>query len=224
MPTEFELLARLALALVLGAAVGFEREINDHPAGLRTHISVAAGAALFVIAGSYGYQEFEGVSSTYRVDPTRVPSQVVSGMGFLGGGAILKYGANVRGLTTAASLWVTAAIGLAVALGEYLLGVAVTAALLFGLVVLRGPRNWISRRLAKVKERVMIHMPSGSDPGDVISELAGIDGISIRSLSVAADDEGTYIEIDVDAEPGTEVEKALSPLAVRRDVDRLSVS
>lgn len=224
MPSELELLGRIALALVLGAAVGLEREINDHPAGLRTHISVAAGAALFVIAGAYGFREFEGVSNLYQSDPTRIASAVVSGMGFLGGGAILKYGATVRGLTTAASMWVTAAIGLAVGVGEYIVGVAVTAALLFGLVALRGPKNWVGRRIARVKNRVLIRLRQGANAGDVIGALSSIEGIEIRSLTVASDDDGGYLEVDVDAQPGTDIRQALSALADRSDVERLSLS
>lgn len=100
------IVGQIAMAAGLGAAVGLEREFGSQPAGLRTHMLVALGAALFTLAGV-------GVMHT---DPTRVAAQVVTGIGFLGGGAIFKEGVNVRGLTTAASLWVTAAIGLAVGL------------------------------------------------------------------------------------------------------------
>ena len=101
------------LALVLGGLIGLERELSDHPAGLRTHIGVCMGAALFGIVSGYGFVGFDASRSqtNYQVDPTRVASNIVTGVGFLGGGAILKHGATVRGLTTAASLWVTAAIG-----------------------------------------------------------------------------------------------------------------
>src|SRR5690348_7809892 len=99
-------LLQVAVAALLGAAIGFEREIGSQPAGLRTHMLVSLGAGLFTLAGA----------EVMHTDPTRVAAQVVTGVGFLGGGAIFKEGLSVRGLTTAASLWVTAAAGLAVGL------------------------------------------------------------------------------------------------------------
>jgi putative Mg2+ transporter-C (MgtC) family protein len=107
----------LLLAAALGAAIGLERELGAQPAGLRTHMLVSLGAALFTLAGT-------GIAHT---DPTRVAAQVVTGVGFLGGGAIFKEGVNIRGLTTAASLWVTASVGLAIGLGEWLPALGATA-------------------------------------------------------------------------------------------------
>src|ERR687887_293058 len=109
----------------------------------RTHMSVALGAALFGIVSAYGWNEFAAVraQTNVQIDVTRVASNIVTGVGFLGGGAILKDGATVRGLTTAASLWVTAAVGLAVALGGYLLAALTTIGLVFSLILLRGPRG-----------------------------------------------------------------------------------
>ena len=148
MPTELELAGRLGAALVLGGAIGLERELTGQVAGLRTHMSVALGAALFGIVSAYGWNEFAAVraQTNVQIDVTRVASNIVTGVGFLGGGAILKDGATVRGLTTAASLWVTAAVGLAVALGGYSLAAVTTLGLVFCLVLLRGPRAWIRRR------------------------------------------------------------------------------
>lgn len=150
MPTEFELAMRLGAALVLGAAIGMERELAGQVAGLRTHMSVALGAALFGMVSAYGWNEFAAVraQTNVQVDVTRVASNIVTGVGFLGGGAILKDGPTVRGLTTAASLWVTAAVGLAVALGGYTLAAVTTIGLVFALILLRGPRGWIRRQFA----------------------------------------------------------------------------
>jgi putative Mg2+ transporter-C (MgtC) family protein len=148
MPTELELAGRLGAALVLGGAIGLERELTGQVAGLRTHMSVALGAALFGIVSAYGWSEFDAVraGTNVQIDVTRVASNIVTGVGFLGGGAILKDGATVRGLTTAASLWVTAAVGLAVALGGYSMAAMTTIMLVFSLILLRGPRGWIRRR------------------------------------------------------------------------------
>ena len=120
------MLVRLVMAVLLGALVGYERERQGKPAGLRTHAMVALGAALFTVVSIYGF----GGSA----DTSRVAAMIVSGIGFLGAGAILHERGGVQGLTTAASLWVTAAIGIAVGVGMMLMSLA-TAALVF--IVLR---------------------------------------------------------------------------------------
>src|SRR3954470_1998569 len=140
---------RLAVALALAGVIGFEREIAGQPAGLRTHITVGLGAALFGLISVHGFDAYVAPrnDNNYQVDVTRVASQVVVGVGFLGGGAILKEGVSVRGLTTAASLWVTAAIGLAVSLGSFIPAAATTGALMASLVLLRRPRRWVRDRV-----------------------------------------------------------------------------
>jgi putative Mg2+ transporter-C (MgtC) family protein len=120
---EWTVLLQIVVAAVLGAAIGIERELGAQPAGLRTHMLVSLGAALFTLAGV-------GLVGS---DPTRIAAQVVTGIGFLGGGAILREGATVRGLTTAASLWVTAAIGLAVGLERWFAAIG-TAVLALGVL------------------------------------------------------------------------------------------
>jgi putative Mg2+ transporter-C (MgtC) family protein len=118
---QADLAVRMLIAAILGAAIGLEREIHEHPAGMRTHLLVSLGTAIFTVLSIYGFEGIaaNGVSPT--VDPTRIAAQVVSGIGFLGAGAILKYGTSIRGLTTAASLWTTAAIGMAAGAGEWLI-------------------------------------------------------------------------------------------------------
>lgn len=111
-----ELATRVLIAAAVGGFIGLERELRDQPAGLRTHILVGLGSCLFTVVGAFGFQHFAvGTSS----DVTRVASQIVVGIGFLGGGTILREGSTVKGLTTAASLWVTAAVGLAIGIGMY---------------------------------------------------------------------------------------------------------
>jgi putative Mg2+ transporter-C (MgtC) family protein len=225
MPGEWELAGRIALAALLGGLVGLERELNDHPAGLRTHISVALGSALFTIAGAYGFDEFVDARADTNVNigVERVASNIVTGVGFLGGGAILKYGATVKGLTTAASLWVTAAIGLGVGVGSYFVTAVTTAALLLALVGLQAPRRWIAAR-AHSRETVVIRLRPGAEPSQVVAALNEVSGITIRSLSVRDEDDGCTITADVAGPSGAELEEALAPLADREDVDGLAVS
>src|SRR5207253_6563623 len=115
-----ESLLRLALAALLGGLIGVEREIREREAGLRTHLLVSVGSALFTIVGAYGFHSFlDSGASVVRADPTRIAAQIVTGIGFLGAGAIIRQGLSVRGLTTAATLWVVAAVGLAAGAGYY---------------------------------------------------------------------------------------------------------
>jgi putative Mg2+ transporter-C (MgtC) family protein len=137
-------LAQIVVAAVLGAAIGVERELTAQPAGLRTHMLVSLGAALFTLAGMH-----IGDNS-----PTRIAAQVVTGIGFLGGGAILREGANVRGLTTAASLWVTAAIGLAVGLQSWFAAVLTTVVALAVLWLIR----YIERRVLPARRVVDVRL------------------------------------------------------------------
>jgi len=145
------LLLRIVVAAALGGIVGVERELRDQPAGFRTHMLVALGACMFTIVGAFGFQAFTGGTDTHRIqaDLTRVASQVVVGIGFLGGGTILRSGGTIRGLTTAASLWVTAAVGLAVGMGFYF---AATATSLIAVLTLAGLKP-IERRFIRSTRR-----------------------------------------------------------------------
>jgi putative Mg2+ transporter-C (MgtC) family protein len=129
---DLEMMARVALAFLLGGVIGYEREIIQRPAGLRTHMLVAAGSAAFTVAS---VQAFDG--QTAARDPTRIAAQIVTGVGFLGAGTIWRTPSTVRGLTTAASIWLVAAVGLLAGSGLYLLAVFTT---LGGFAVLRWGR------------------------------------------------------------------------------------
>jgi putative Mg2+ transporter-C (MgtC) family protein len=110
--SEWDLVWRLVLALVLSSAIGIEREIRQKAAGLRTYALVGTGSALFMLVSEYGFQG-GGFGGAHTLDPSRVAAQIVSGIGFIGGGLIFVHRENVRGLTTAAGVWVTAAVGMA---------------------------------------------------------------------------------------------------------------
>ncbi len=110
---QLDLASRLLVAAALGAAIGIEREMRAHQAGIRTHLLVALGSAIFTVLSAYAFVADSAAGSNQAVDPTRIAAQIVTGIGFLGAGAIIKEGPTIRGLTTAGSLWATAAIGLA---------------------------------------------------------------------------------------------------------------
>ncbi len=138
--TQIDLALRLALGLVLGAIIGFERESHGQPAGFRTHSLVATGSALFTIVSAYGF-------GGDLADPTRIAAQIVTGIGFIGAGTILQYRGQVRGLTTAASLWSVAAIGMAAGAGMWIISLVATAMIVVILIVFDRIEDFARRRL-----------------------------------------------------------------------------
>lgn len=146
-PTELELVGRVALAAVLGAAIGLERELVEKPAGLRTHALVALGAAAFTVAG---YGALDAADPVNRTDLARIAAQVASGIGFLGAGIIIFHGDRVRGLTTAAEMWAVAAIGVLCGLG--LLWISTGATLLILIIVIGGrPVERVVNRMRRAR-------------------------------------------------------------------------
>ena len=162
--TNADFLVRILVAAALGGVIGIERELRDQPAGFRTHMLVAVGACLFTLVGAFGFQSFTGGTDTHRIqaDLTRVASQVVVGIGFLGGGTILRHGGTVRGLTTAATLWVTAAVGLAVAMGYFF---AATATSILAVITLAGLKPIERRFLARNVKQEDDPQPPAVPPG-----------------------------------------------------------
>ena len=147
---QVELAVRLALSLALGALIGLEREYHRQAAGFRTHSLVALGAALFTVVSAYA---FEGA------DPTRIAAQIVSGIGFIGAGTILHYRGSVRGLTTAASLWAVAAVGMAAGAGLYVLALLGAALVLVAL--------WLMDRLADAaREAGLLPQARDAEPAE----------------------------------------------------------
>ena len=147
--TTTEFIIRIALAGVLGAAVGLERELRAKEAGTRTHFLVSMGSALFTILSQYGFDESLKVySSLASFDPSRIAAQVVTGIGFIGAGTIIFQKHVVKGLTTAAGLWVTAAIGMTVATGLYALAIGSTILVLCCLEVF----NYVMRRFDTIRQ------------------------------------------------------------------------
>lgn len=215
-----DIVLRLLSAVLLAGAIGVEREVSGQPAGLRTHITVGLGAALFGLLSVHGFDAYVAPrnDNNYQIDVTRVASQVVVGIGFLGAGAILKEGASIRGLTTAASLWASAAIGLAAGLGNFFAATATTVGLLLSLVALRAPRRWVRRRLAKVTETAIVHLRENANPSGVVAALHEIDGLQVRALSVRRTDEGLAVEADLKASPEVELGEVIGTLADRDEV------
>lgn len=148
MITDAEILFRLVLAAVLGGLVGLEREVHGRPAGIRTYLLLSLGTALLMVLSEYLFFKYEGkllTGITLSVDPGRIAAQAITGVGFLGAGVIIRYKDTIRGLTTAACVWVVCAVGLGVGAGFYLFSSVTTALVLTALVLLKR----FERKLAK---------------------------------------------------------------------------
>ena len=158
----WDALLRLSIAAGLGAAVGFERELRDREAGIRTHLLVSLGSALFTIISAYGFHEFlTGGGAIVRADPSRIAAQIVTGIGFLGAGAIIRDGLSVRGLTTAATLWVVAGLGMACGAGYYWPAVAATALTIVALWPLRVAAYYTIERMKPEEHRLIVELREG---------------------------------------------------------------
>jgi putative Mg2+ transporter-C (MgtC) family protein len=174
----------LAVAALAGAVLGAERELGGHTAGFRTHLLVSLGACLFTLLGVYGFQSVSGSSI---VDPTRVAAQVASGIGFIGAGAILRDGVNVRGLTTAATLWVAAALGAASAAELHVATLVTLGLALLALTVMRAVR---SLPLLRRGTRIVVEYVPGHGTLGLLAQRIEESGATVRSLRVQDPAEG----------------------------------
>lgn len=183
MISETDMLLRLVVAAALGALIGWERERHNQPAGLRTHIALAIGASLVMVLSINMAVQYKDAGADG--DPARLAAQVVSGIGFLGAGAILRYGETVKGLTTATSLWTVAMIGLAVGTGAY---IAASGAALLLLAVLAG-LNVVEKRyiIARMSRTIALAVKNREGVLDEICQDLKAAGLSVASLGVSQD-------------------------------------
>ena len=204
MPEDFVLLGRLLLAAVLGGAIGAERELNDQAAGLRTHMLLTIGACLFTLVSAYGF------GSAIGTDPSRLAAQVVTGIGFLGGGAIVRHGLTVKGLTTAASIWATASVGVAVGAGSYVLGIGGAVLVVGTLFGLRRVSNVLQRWGVSREEFVLVTEP-GFDVRRIV-ELVERERVDLRGLEHHQDEDGDRVVLLVKLRPRYRPEQLLHAL------------
>ena len=196
-----EVVLRLALAALFGAAIGVEREIREREAGLRAHLLVGLGSALFTIVSAYGFHAFlASGQSVVRADPSRIAAQIVTGIGFLGAGAILRQGLSVRGLTTAATLWVVAAIGLATGAGYYSAAAVTTVLVILSLWPLRILAHRIFVRFRPERERLLVDLEAGRSAGPVLEAVERAGG-HVESLALATDGGRRSVALEVELPP-----------------------
>ncbi len=171
------LIGRLLLACVLGGFIGYERESMNRPAGFRTHILVCVGAALVMVTSEFIFERYK---SSVNIDPARLGAQVISGIGFLGAGTIIREGVNVKGLTTAASLWAVSCVGIAAGIGFYEGAIAATIIIYLTLIVLKKLENYISRK----DQFRAIYVKSDNVPGQIgmIGSIFGKYKVNIKNI------------------------------------------
>ncbi|MBQ9338443.1 MAG: MgtC/SapB family protein [Lentisphaeria bacterium] len=188
MDWNYIFMMRLAIAGILGAAIGFERECRAKEAGTRTHFLVAVSSCLMMIVSQWGFQDISTTFGTgfYRADVSRVAAQIVSGIGFIGGGTIMMQKQVVHGLTTAAGLWAVAGIGMAIGGGLYWLGIAATFFALVGLEALR----YFLRRFRTRSCYLVFLTKDRSNLINVTNELNAND-FHILSYSVSSEKSGS---------------------------------
>jgi putative Mg2+ transporter-C (MgtC) family protein len=219
----WEGLLRLVLAGVLAGLIGVERELREQEAGLRTHMLVCVGATMFMIVGVYGWADYDlGNDIGVVVDPSRVASYVVSGIGFLGAGAIIRHGINVRGLTTAASLWVVAAIGVAVGAGMYAFAVATTALVILALWPLAQVKSALAGRQETARRLAVTLEPGAS----VVAALAAIEeaGYGIDSVEVGEEDDARRLDVVIKTAADASVGQLLDDLGALEGVRSASIA
>lgn len=166
--------ARLLISFIAGALVGIERELHNQPAGLRTHILISIGSTLVMLISVYIPQTFHS-----QADPARMAAQVVSGVGFLGAGAILKFGADIKGLTTAASIWAMAAVGMAIGAGMFKVSVISVIVILFALTVM----NFIEKRIFSQRTLRKIEIIIKQTDSRIISIQSILKSYGVRIIS-----------------------------------------
>lgn len=197
----WELVARLALAGALGGAIGLEREVREHQAGLRTHMLVSLGSALFTIVSAYAWGAFT-FGGGIGYDPTRIAAQIVTGVGFLGAGAILHQGPMIRGLTTAATLWIVAAIGMAAGAGYWLAALVSTALVLFALEPVRAGVAPLLQRLRGDEATLRVQLAAGEGVTSVVAALENVGG-TVRSLEFEEREGRREVAVEVDFPSGS---------------------
>ena len=185
---NIEPLLRLLLAAFLGAIIGLERNLQGRAAGLRTHLLVSLGSALFTIISISFSETIRNSNSPIPADPARIAAQIVTGIGFLGAGAIIKFGINIRGLTTATCLWIAAAVGMAAGGGFYILGIFATFISLVTLLFLGKIDKFFSKNSYRL---ITIVTPANEDVSDIVKI---VDKFSLKIL---------YLDRDINIEKDT---------------------
>lgn len=219
--TELDMIIRLGLGFLAGAIIGFERSSRHQVAGLRTHVLISTGSTLLMILSIWLPYHFTG---TRTGDPGRIAAQVVSGIGFLGAGAIIRLGNNVKGLTTAASLWLVAAVGLAVGAGMFIAAAVAEGLSLFTLIFL----DIFEKRLFPQERNKIIELSYKTSTPDTKEALGILKSFGVRVQSIDVDQsigkgKGARLRLLVGMPVSTDISKIAKALKVTGNVERFEL-
>jgi putative Mg2+ transporter-C (MgtC) family protein len=210
MQVEFEMLLRVVVAGVCGLLIGYERKNRMKEAGIRTHFVVATGAALMMVISKYGFKDMQG-DTGIALDPSRIAAQVVSGVGFLGAGMIFMQRQTVKGLTTAAGIWATAGIGMAIGADLYLLGIGVTILILVAQKLLHSGFGWLA---SPRSEQLSIRMSEEEGAVEAVQAALRANGITVLQFQAekqrTGDSSELLLDITVKVPASGEADKLLS--------------
>jgi putative Mg2+ transporter-C (MgtC) family protein len=223
-----ETTVRLLLTAVLCGLIGLERETRDQPAGFRTHILLGLGAALFTLVSAFGFPEFtdaalESNGRGVQFDPTRIAAQIVTGVGFLGAGAIIRRGGDVRGLTTAASIWSAAAIGMAAGAGFYFGAVATTAVVLATLYLLRSVRVFVASRFGTQFGVLGIELGGSGEQFSEVTRVLDRYDVQIRSTDAEIEGDKAHYSLQLRVPPRHNVQEMLAKISALPNVRRVEI-
>lgn len=219
MNMDFELLLRVLIAGLCGVTIGLERKNRMKEAGVRTHFVVSVGAALMIIVSKYGFQDQIGWSNL-SLDPSRVAAGVVSGVGFLGAGMIFMQKNTIRGLTTAAGIWATAGIGMAVGAGMYFIGIGVMIIIVIGQLVLHGRFNWLA---SPKTEKLLVTIDNDEEIIPGFMDRLSKRHISIIGFEAERKDKEMVLRLTVQFKAGSDIEKLLSFMEEESVVKKMKI-
>lgn len=191
METQLEFLVRILLAGICGGIIGYERKSRNKEAGIRTHLIVASGAALIMIVSKYGFSDILG-DKGIALDPSRIAAQIVTGVGFLGAGMIFMRKNTISGLTTAAGIWATSAIGMAIGSGLYLLGIVTAVLIVLVQIILHQNHRWLKE---SYKEELSFVIDRNKDALKDLQER--LKGLQIEILNVTLTQEQDSYQVDL---------------------------
>lgn len=217
---NLEFFVRLLLSAALGALVGLERSKRQKEAGVRTHCIIACTSALFMILSKYAFMDLVDISGIRGADPARIAAQVVSGISFLGAGVIFKNGNSIRGLTTAAGMWGTAAVGMAIGAGMYWVGLIEAAILVAIQIILH---RFPVGADALTTQEILVEMADTQEMQDKFDELLKKHRGQVTESSLTREEEYLRMEITAKVEPPITHDEALMFMKENSGVRRISV-
>lgn len=216
---EYELLLRVLIAGICGSIIGFERKSRMKEAGVRTHFIVAVGSALMIIISKYGFQDQIGWSNL-SLDPSRIAAGVVSGVGFLGAGMIFMQKHTVKGLTTAAGIWATAGIGMAVGAGMYFVGIGVMIIIFVGQIALHGRLSWLTS--PKV-EKLALVIENEEEAMERLLRQLGELHVSVLAFELDRQDEEMLVVLTLQIKGGHDLETLLLKIGSNKLVKKIKM-